>query len=514
MNDYQIYDVGIYGRLSKEDEKRRTTQDTSDSIQNQLDFLTDYVIKKGWNLVDRYWDDGYTGTNFDRPDFQRMINDIEDGKINCVITKDLSRLGRNYTKTGIYIEEYFPSKKVRYIAVNDNTDSDIDDDIVPFKNLFNDYYAKDISKKVRTAKHTKVLNGDFIGGTPPYGYLKAPNNRHKLIIDEETAPIVKRIYSLYMAGMSKLKIANQLTIDGVPTPSQYRNLKATQKKHKGVWNETSIREILHNPTYAGHLTQNKSRKVSYKVDKVEHLSKSEWIIVENTHEPIINEKDFEITQQLLAKRTYHKGNNKPNHLLSGIAKCADCGGSMTFIPYKTWHYMVCMTWQKNTKVGLCTSHNIREDYVRNEVINALKYEANKHLDNDSIINSTPTNYDNDSNDLQKELDTYHRKLEDIKNIISNLYKDKVRGVITEDVFMDLTSDYNNERSIIIIKNIERVQNEVSRFETMDCGSELITNILKEFLTFENIDRTTLVSLVNRVEIHKDKSLKIHFNFRV
>ena len=232
-DNYKIFNVGIYLRVSQEDEK----EGQSESIGNQQDFITRYVLEQGWNLTNVYIDDGWSGLNFERPDFKRMIADIESKKINLVITKDLSRLGRDYIDTGYYLERYFPQKNVRYIAINDGIDTfsqNGNTDMSPFKAVINDMYAKDISNKVRTALHTKKLKGDFIGSVAPYGYMKDPNNKGKLIIEEETAEVVKQIFEIFLEGGTKLGIANKLSMQGVPTPSQSKNLKATQKRHKGV----------------------------------------------------------------------------------------------------------------------------------------------------------------------------------------------------------------------------------------------------------------------------------------
>ena len=293
------------------------------------------------------------------------------------MTKDLSRLGRDYIEVGKYIDKYFPSHGIRYIAVNDGIDTESassTNDMTPFRAVFNDMYAKDISKKVRTALTTKKLGGKFIGSQPPYGYKKDPNDKNHLIIDEETAVYVRQIYKDFLAGDTILGIAHKLSINKVSTPSQQKNLTATQKNFKGIWNDAIIRRILTNPTYAGNLAQNMTRKVSYKVDKKVRLPQNEWIIIKNTHEPIISQKDFDAAAEILSKRSYHKKKRagKP-HLLSGLVFCKDCGGSMSFVRgSETRTYLVCSRWRKNAKLGICTSHSIRESYVEDIIKEKLK----------------------------------------------------------------------------------------------------------------------------------------------
>ncbi len=294
----EIFNTALYLRLSRDD----GTEKESESIQNQKAFLISYANEHGFSLAGIYIDDGWSGTSYDRPAFKRMLSDIELGRINCVITKDLSRLGRDYIMTGHYLERYFPQHDVRYIAINDGIDTyqdNTNNDMTPFRAVFNDMYAKDISKKVRTALNTKKENGIFIGSSPPYGYKKDPHDKGRLIIDTETAPVVRQIFSMYLSRASKCAIAESLSREGIPTPSAVKNLKAACR----AWNEVTIARILTNPTYAGDLTQNRSRKISYKLSKKRNLPQEQWITVKNTHEPIISREDFKAAQELHRRRS-------------------------------------------------------------------------------------------------------------------------------------------------------------------------------------------------------------------
>lgn len=292
--------TALYLRLSRDDGKALD----SESITNQREFLLDYAKKNSLNVVKIFSDDGYTGTNFDRPAFSEMLSLIEAGEINTVVTKDLSRLGRDYIQTGYYIEQYFPLKGVRYIAVNDGIDTAQSggDDLTPFRAVFNDMYARDISKKVRTALTVKKVNGKFIGAFAPFGYRKDPADKNHLVIDEAAAEHVRTIFKEFLAGESMTGIARKLTKNNIPTPSGYKsgaNCKCT-------WNDMTVRRILSNPTYAGNLTQGRSRKINYKVKRKVALPKDEWIIVEGTHEPIISEEEFDRAAQLLRNRRHNK----------------------------------------------------------------------------------------------------------------------------------------------------------------------------------------------------------------
>lgn len=498
--------TALYLRLSRDDEK----ESESESISNQRAFLTDYANRNGFNIVEVFADDGYSGTSFDRPAFMQMIKMVEEKKINTIITKDLSRLGRDYIKTGYYLEEYFPLNNIRYIAVNDGIDTFVNssgNDMSAFRAVFNDMYAKDISKKVRTSLDTKKRNGKFIGSTAPYGYKKDPLDKNHLIVDEAVARYVRRIYSEFLSGESIIGIAHKLTIDKIPTPSRYKHLTATQKQFKGVWNDTIIRRILSNPTYAGNLTQNMSAKINYKIKCKVRIPKSNWITVIGTHEPIISQSDFDIVQELLAKRTYSKREPVSTpHLLSGLIFCRDCGGTMTFVkdsPTRT--YLVCSNWKRNAKLGICTSHNIREDYVEN----AVKEKLNELLSsvNVSKILKSEDFFNKKNNSNAKLIETTNRKLQTCKDTLLCLYKDRASGVITENEYIEMSESIKSERDIYQQRLVE-LQSEAEQHNE----NNNLLQILNSILDVNNINRTTLLMLIDKIYIGADKEIEIVFKF--
>lgn len=288
----------IYLRLSRDD----GIKTESESIQSQRMFLREYCDKNGFEIEEEYCDDGYTGTNFDRPDFRRMINDALSKRFTAIITKDMSRLGRDYIETGKYIEKIFPSNSIRYIAVNDGVDTFSDvfgNDMIPFKAVFNDMYAKDISRKVRTALDSKKRAGKFIGSFAPYGYKKDPYDRSRLVPDDSTREVVLRIYDEFLNGKSMLSIAKGLTDDGIKTPSEIKN---SGGRKSSSWNSVMIKRILTNPTYKGNITQNFCRKVNYKTQRRVVNPRCEYIIVCGTHDGIIDEKMFDEVAQKLEKK--------------------------------------------------------------------------------------------------------------------------------------------------------------------------------------------------------------------
>ena len=509
-----IYNAGLYLRLSREDEEHTAV---SQSIINQKDFLTGYAIQHGINIVDYYIDDGYSGTNFERPDFKRLIDDIENGRINTVITKDLSRLGRDYITTGHYIEKYFPSKNVRYIAVNDGVDTYIENstDMTPFKAVINDMYAKDLSKKVKTALTTKKLKGQFVGSIAPYGYKKSETDKHKLEIEEEAALIVRRIFKMYIEKQTALGVAKQLSHEKIPTPSAFKNLTATQKeKSKGLWNEVIIKKILSNPTYIGHITQNRTRKVSYKVDKKQSLPKENWIIIENTHEPIISKEDFETVQNILSKKTRVRADKK-TRLLAGLVFCSECQRAMTFAPEirnPNRVYLRCPTRKKYGKLSNCTVKNMREDKLQNHVIEKIKEVARKYLNKEELIKNADTGkYAEIVKNLTAEKTSVNKQLEEIKEIIMSLYKDKVKQIITEQDFIEMSKEFSGQRDRLT-ERMKQIDQEMQGHNENKTNNIQIEKILKDFLKFEEVDRATLANLIERIEILADKTVVIKFNF--
>ncbi len=395
--------TALYLRLSRDDEKLSE----SESITNQRDFLQRYAQAHALCVTAVFIDDGYSGTSFDRPDFKRMLAMIEEKLIDTVLTKDLSRLGRDYIQTGYFLEQYFPLHNVRYIAVNDGIDTALGgagNDMSPFRAVFNDMYARDISKKVRTALQTKKLKGEFIGSRPPYGYWKDPQDKNRLVPDGATAGVVQEIYRRYLSGESLAGIARALSREGIPAPSA-----RYQPSGGGAWNDTTVGRILSNPTYAGDLTQNRSRKINYKLNRKITLPREAWITVSGTHPPLISQADFACAARLLKTRGYDtRKRGGRTHRLSGLAYCRDCGGKMSFMSAGGGRtYLVCSRWRKNADA--CTSHCIREDYVEGVVREQLRALA-AVTDREKMIRELIL-----ARDMQggADSDTLRRRLDDI-----------------------------------------------------------------------------------------------------
>ena len=370
------YKVAGYLRLSKEDNENME----SNSIVNQRELIEQYINgKEDLELIEYYIDYGYSGTNFNRPGFEKLLQDMKNKKINCIIVKDLSRFTRNHIEADMYFENIFPALNIRFISVIENIDSfenpdSIDNLIVPFKNLLNDAYAKDISKKVKSALTAKRLNGEFIGTSATYGYLKNPKDKHKLIIDEEASKNVIKIFNDIIEGKTASEIANELNSNNVLTPASYKIKKNNIEVDK-KWNAKMINVILKNRVYTGDLIQEKKNVENYRSQKHINVNREEWIITENHHDPIISKEKFDEVQKILNKNKSAR-NNKEKDLFYSFLKCADCGSSFTLRKVKNYEYYHCTSYVRN---GACTSHSIRKDKLDEIVLEELnkKIKRNK-----------------------------------------------------------------------------------------------------------------------------------------
>lgn len=440
-----------------------------------------------------------------------------------VITKDLSRLGRDYIKTGEYLEKYFPSKNVRFIAVNDGYDSFHDEnsnnEMAPFKAVFNDMYAKDISKKVRTALKTKQLKGEYLGTTAPFGYKKDGNLKGKLIIDEISSEYVKKIYELYLSGKSISEIASILTELRIPTPSQYIRNLCTQKYIQGTWNDKTVRFILKNEVYIGNTIQNKRKKINYKIKKQIEIPQTQWIKVENTHEPIISKEDFNMVQELLKRRAYnHLGNNteaKPKHLLSGLIFCGNCNSPMTYITgYKAREYYICCSIAKRYKkeLNVCKKHYLKESEVNEKVKNILKLIVQSYINKENIEKQIFQNSCKSKPNYERQLEKIERKISEQQTIKMNLYKDKIRGIITEKQFMEFLQQAEIEYEQYI-KQLSNITTKMQMQNNIKNHNDKLKQLIEKTLSFENINKITLGLLVNKIIINLDNSMEINFKFR-
>lgn len=521
------YKVGIYLRLSREDERLGE----SGSISTQRDLLLNYIRDNDLLFIDEYVDDGVSGTTFDRAGFNRMIKDCEEKKINMIITKDTSRLGRDHIEFGYYVERYFPEHNIRYVAVNDGIDTfknSSANDMLVFKSAFNDMYVKDISNKLKSALYTKKRNGLFVGCYAPYGYKKSEEDKHKLEIEDESAVIVRRIFDMFINGYSLGKICDTLTDEHIKTPSMQKNMKLGQDNvHYGVWATKTVQSILKNPTYIGNLAQCRQRKVNYKSKKRVHNGVNDWVIAEGAAPPIVDKTTFDLAQEMFkSNKNRGKKNGKTDKLLlRGLIYCKDCGHTIGFREHNqqtqkyglvTRIYGNCNYWSKRKQQGVCTPHSIKYQIIEDLVLNNLRDMANKYLDENNLENILKN-----SDKLKKKKDNIKQEIFRLENSIESdnrkidmCYNDKLEGNITLEMYKrtynNLTLEINESK-----KKKEEYEKLLYEIENNKIVSEnYYLDKVKEFLSMKNPSRALVSTLIDRIEIDEDKNIDIHYKFRL
>lgn len=441
------WDIALYLRLSNDDGDKSE----SDSIYSQRNITSSFVesnIPDG-NIVDVFVDDGFTGTNFDRPDFKRMIKYIDNGDINCVVVKDLSRFGRDYINVGNYLERYFPLHDVRFIAINDGYDSlsssSNDDFIMPIKNIFNAQYSKDISKKVKSSFRALQSSGKFIGAFASYGYMKDPSDRHKLIIDEPAAIIVRKIFNLFIDGQGKISIARKLNEDKVPCPSEYKkmiglNYTNGQKLNlTKYWTYSTINNILHNRIYIGDMVQNKTVRKFVRGKAIKN-EEGNWIIIENTHEPIIDKSTWEIAQELLNKNTRQLDLDCNVGIFAGYIVCGNCGRAMSKVKYRDTKTYICGSYKRYGK-NICYRNPIKESQLEKIILAKLNEQIAK-IDHFDEIKSES------KNDFEKDIKRFNILLNKIYEKKKGIYEDYKDGILTKEEYLSYKEDYAKEEETI------------------------------------------------------------------
>ena len=509
------YHVALYIRLSKEDEN----EGPSESVTNQKSLLNEFVQRHRLSVYDTYIDDGWSGTNFDRPDFQRMIGDIEAKKVNMVITKDLSRLGRDYIMTGHYMERYFPEKRVRYISLLDGIDTGVKstaNDITPFRAIMNDMYAKDISKKIKSVKRDKQRKGQFIGGKPMYGYKMHPTEKNKIVIDEEVAPVVRRIFAMALDGMSCRKIAATLNDEGVPTPATYCGWNMGRKgPYAGLWSSERISEMLQNETYLGNMVQGRTVKISYKSKKCLKQDRENWVVVEGTHEPLVDAETFRKVRMLVNSRK-HTRSRTYDFLLKGLIFCHECGYPLAVINRRNAAgedvlYFVCRTYQRFTKAGICSCHSIKEKTVTDAVIAKVREVCEAYLDPEKLLPMAQEALEQAQrqNALEAELQAVQNKIDGLTANLDKMYMDRLSGLLSEGDFERIYNRVKLERSLLDEKRQELELQKKIPVRTEDRAKELVQRFMDSAFT----SRELLISLIERVELTEEKQVIIRFRFR-
>lgn len=468
-------------------------------------------------------DDGWSGTDFERPSFRRMLSDITSKKINCVVVKDLSRFGRNYVDAGKYLETVFPLFKVRFIAVNDFIDSianpqSMNNVIVPFKNIMNDEYCRDISIKVRSALDVRRKQGKFIGSFAAYGYQKDKSDHNKLVIDEEAARTVRIIFQKLLEGYSILAIARELNEQEIPNPSAYKAQKGLSRNTKGeLWVDSTVRRILTSEVYIGNLIQKKNEIVSYKIHLAKTVDVRNRIVVENTHEPIISHEEFEKVQSLLGRDTRTSPNQGRLSVLAGFLKCADYGRAMhkrtVKQPYKIYDYCCCSTYLKMHSKA-CTKHAIRAEIIEQAILDALNEYIRMAVDFDRLlkkINKAPKN-GGVSQRLAADLAQAEQERKRATRLLLDLYPDYKSGILSREQYFALKDKYEQiaERAD---RAAERTRAEMAKFKNgIDAGNVFVSTF-KQYRGFKELTREIMSELVENVYIHEGGEIEIRLKCR-
>lgn len=515
--------AGLYMRISREDGDK----EESSSVTNQREMLKRYVSEQeNFFIVKEYADDGYTGTNFDRPGFKQMIEDIEAGIIDTVITKDLSRLGRERLGVGHYTEIYFPEHNVRYIALLDNIDTYFDagmNDMAPFKGVINDMYVRDISKKIRSSLIERKKAGNFLGVTAPYGYQKDPNNKFHLIINEKEAEVVKSVFRLYLEGNGLTRIAQILTKDGVPVPGESRDIGKTRRTALySSWKQTTIRRILDNRVYLGELVQFKRRKINYKSKRRITVPEEERYICRGTHEAIIDEESFNAVQNILKKNKSFKG-TKHDYLFKGLLFCSECGArlNVTYSNYALKRYgeyrytTICYSYSRLYS-DICTRHSNSIPELEEVLIKHIKEVCKRYINEnlqDELISMAKKQKQLELKQIsnEKRLETISQKISDIGLYIKNLYMDKVKGVVSENDYISLVADFTKDRDNLIKEKEELIKIINNQKPQIDETAK-IEKLAKEFLSLEKPTKQLLNELIEKITISENKEINIYFKF--
>ena len=519
------YKVALYMRLSKDDGDK----EESESITNQRKILRTYAKENGYVIYDEYIDDGYSGTNFNRPGFKKLIKDIEAKRVNMVITKNLARLGRDYIETGRYIETFFPENQIRYIAVLDDVDTFLDKncDTVAFKNIMNDYYAKETSKNIKKTKNRKKREGFYYVSYAPFGYDKIDKSG-RLKINNNQAEIVRRIYKEFLNGKGTYQIAKMLTHEQVTTPGIQMNMTRVVNnitKTTNMWTHTGIKRILTNPIYIGTIVQNKSKKISYKSKKRIKLPEQEYTIIKNHHEAIIN---IEIWNSVQKKLESNKGEKikEEDPLLKSLLYCSHCHNRLSLIVKKEKYkdkitirkYIVCGTAQRKVSNKTCYKQYINyrklEPLILDKIANIFeKYLNSNEFNNKEALKKIIDSQENKSKFIQN-YENIQKELECINKKISTLYSDKLNGLIEAQDYAIFSEGLLKERHRLeeIKLQTEKEINEFDSKSNDNIIEDKMKKILNNIVKNKNFTRDILQQIVNKIEIDKDKNILIHFNF--
>ena len=512
------YIAGLYFRLSQEDER----QGESASIEHQRTILRKYAEEHGFEIHDEYIDDGISGTTFQRPEVQRMLDDAKTGVINTIIVKDLSRFGRNYIEVGQYIDYVFPAFGIRFIAIQDNVDTENRDsgtmEMMPIMNVFNEWHAANTSKKIRAVRRAFAKEGVYIAKKAAYGYKMGTDKKHTPIIDEEVAPNVRRIFEMYASGLSPMKICEILNSEGIPTPATYAYAKLEQKpknKVMGFWTPVTVREMLNKIIYIGHLPQLCWTSVSYKNHKRYRTDESEWQIVYNNHEPIISQELWDRVQE--RKKSVATGRKTKigfTHPLSGFLFCADCGGKMKLCTSvrrngKRFLHFDC-GYHKRYGKSYCFSHYISASVLEEIVLEDIRDMAKRIVLDEKTIREEFIRHNAELADAaikkaKKELQTKQKRVAELSRLMQVAYEDRVKGKMPEEICIGFIEKYSAEQKTIT-EEIEDIEKQLSETETTRNTADDFIRDIKKYLNAPELTREMCYELIDRIVIGGSQSV--------
>ena len=527
--------TALYERLSRDDEM----QGESNSITNQKKYLEDYAVQHGFGNIQHFSDDGYSGTNFNRPAFNSLLTEIEAGRVGTVIVKDMSRFGRNYLQVGFYTEMMFPKKNVRFIAANNGVDSanPADNDFTPFLNIMNEWYAKDTSKKIKAVFKAKMRDGKRVSGAVPYGYYRKPEDKQTLYVDEASASVVRRIFQLACDGMGATAIADTLSEDKILIPSAYarqnhpEDCQCTNYHDPYTWNATTVGYILNRREYLGHAVLGKTTRDNFKTKRKRIANEDELLVFYNTHEAIIDQETYDKAQRMRKRVSPRRNSEKPAHRLSGLLYCADCGSRLAYINSKPKDGKIYDSNQAfrcsryHNKYHSCTGH-----YIKASTIEMLIYQATKRVsqyvlkDEKEFVEQLKAQYElqceKDNTDDKIELLEAKRRMMDLADLIKGLYENFTLGRLPERQFNRLMTEYDTEQSSLE-QRISELETATERISTKAVQIDKFVRLVKKYRDFEELTTPMLNDFIEKVVIHeaeggrtKDRTqqVDIYFNF--
>lgn len=513
--------VAIYCRLSEEDKNKKNKSDDSGSIQNQKLMLTEYANNQNWQIFDIYSDDDYAGSDRNRPAFNRMITDAMSKKFNIILCKTQSRFTRELEIVEKYIHNLFPQLGIRFVSIVDNIDTDVrgNKKARQINGLINEWYLEDMSDSIKSALRTRMKAGYFIGSFAPYGYKKDPENKGHLIVDEEVAPIVKEIFSLYITGIGRTNIARILNQRGIPSPCEYYRLKGIKKDgnaklNGSYWKYYTVSHILENEVYIGNLVQGQTHNPTYKSKHSAPAPKSNWIKVENTHEPIIDIQTWNLTREIWNERTKPYCDTKQINLFSGKLICSKCGYKMVTAYNKKKRYYRC-----NHAIygkSCCEGTTIFESTLLKCVLAELNKLRDAYLDETSVLNSIEIKNEKAEQikSLKQQVANLNKQIESNNICVKNLYVDKIKEQITPSQFQVLSVQFNDELETLV-KQKTTLENQIVKLEQHPVNDEIVKKRVLELLQFKEINRTIVQQLIEKIEVggtKSDRIINIHWKF--